>query len=128
MTRGPPHLPPHRHASTTSHPSSSSATARRRRRAAGAGLLLDIAARRAGLQEFYDTHGDHWRGELHDGRLGRRTAPGDEPLRTRARLVARIVTTGLVLRQDLAITVGRPDLAEPVGPSAGFQTKTTLSS
>ena len=65
------------------------------------------------LQEFYDTFGDHWRGELHDGRLGFRPTPGEEHLRTRARLVARIVTTGLVLRQALAVTVGRPDLAEP---------------
>lgn len=66
-----------------------------------------------GLQAFYDRHGDHWRGERHEGRLGRRLTPGDEHLRTRAGLVARIVTTGLVLRQALAATVGRPDLAEP---------------
>ena len=67
-----------------------------------------------GLQAFYDEHGDHWRGELHEGRLGRRLTPGDEHLRARARLVARIVTTGQVLRKALADTVGRPDLAEPV--------------
>lgn len=68
------------------------------------------------LQEFYDTHGDHWRGELHDGRVGFRATPGEEHLRTRARLVARIVTTGLVLRQALADTGGRPDLADPSTP------------
>ena len=71
-----------------------------------------------GLQAFYDQHGDHWRGELHEGRLGRRATPGDEHLQTRARLVARIVTTGQVLRKALADTVGRPDLAEPVKSSS----------
>lgn len=67
------------------------------------------------LQAFYDEHGDHWRGERHDGRLGRHDRAGNpvsgptvEQLAGKSRVLARIVTTGMVLRQAITDTVGDP--------------------
>jgi hypothetical protein len=56
----------------------------------------------AKLQQFYDVHGDHWRGERHGGRRGwSGSGPSTEELAARDRAAARIVTTGQVLRTAL---------------------------
>ena len=54
------------------------------------------------LQQWYDQHGDHWRGRLHDPEarwVGE--GPSHADLRDRERLVAEVVTTGAVLREAI---------------------------
>jgi hypothetical protein len=54
------------------------------------------------LQAWYDTHGDHWRGELHGGRRGwSEHRPTTEQLRQRDEWAEQIVTTGQVLRHAM---------------------------
>lgn len=60
----------------------------------------------ATLQRWYDTHGDHWRGLLHDPRarwVGAGPSPTD--LQERERLIAQVHTTGRVLREVIDRTV-----------------------
>jgi len=65
----------------------------------------------ATLQQWYDQHGDHWRGERHGGRRGwSGSAPSQADLAARNRAAARIVTTGQVLREALQRAVS----ADPV--------------
>jgi hypothetical protein len=62
----------------------------------------------AALQRWYDEHGDHWRGRLHDPDarwVGEGPSHADQ--RDRERLVAEVVTTGTVLRE--AIEKSLPD-------------------
>jgi hypothetical protein len=73
------------------------------------------------LQRWYDQHGDHWRGRLHDPEarwVG--VGPSHEDLRRRDALAGEVVTTGRILREAIKRAVGddaenRP--AEP--PSVG---------
>ena len=54
------------------------------------------------LQRWYDEHGDHWRGRLHDPQarwVGE--GPSHADLRDREQLVAEVVTTGTVLREAI---------------------------
>lgn len=64
------------------------------------------------LKAFHTVHGNSWRGQLHGGGLGRRgDGPTPAELRARSRTAGKVITTGMVLREALAVTVGRPDLA-----------------
>ncbi|MEV0732357.1 hypothetical protein [Polymorphospora sp. NPDC050346] len=54
------------------------------------------------LQAWYDLHGDHWRGRLHDPDarwIG--AGPSHSDLSERDRLAAQVVTTGMVLREAI---------------------------
>jgi hypothetical protein len=54
------------------------------------------------LQQWYDQHGDHWRGRLHDEHarwVG--AGPSHADLRARDELIGQVVTTGDVLRKVL---------------------------
>lgn len=55
------------------------------------------------LQQWYDRHGDHWRGRLHDEHARWTGAgPSHADLRARDELIGQVVTTGDVLRKVLA--------------------------
>lgn len=54
------------------------------------------------LKAWYDTYGDHWRGEQHGGRRGWTGGrPSDKALANRSRWTEQISTTGSVLREAL---------------------------
>ncbi|WP_047892954.1 hypothetical protein [Micromonospora sp. RV43] len=59
------------------------------------------------LQAWYDQHGDHWRGQLHspDARW-RGAGPSHTDLHERELLIARVVTTGKVLREAIECALG----------------------
>lgn len=66
----------------------------------------------AALQRWYDEHGDHWRGRLHDPEarwVGE--GPSHADLRERDRLTREVVTTGTVLREAIekAVPEQHPD-------------------
>lgn len=66
----------------------------------------------AGLQSWYDTHGDHWRGVLHSPDTYRRwtgAGPSRAELAGRERLIGGVHTTGGVLRQAIHRALGTPD-------------------
>lgn len=63
------------------------------------------------LKRWYEKHGDHWRGRLHDPEarwVG--VGPSHEDLRQRDALVGEVVTTGRILREAIKRTIG--DAAE----------------
>ncbi|MFI7074270.1 hypothetical protein [Micromonospora sediminicola] len=63
----------------------------------------------AKLQAWYDQHGDHWRGHLHNPAARWRGAgPSHADLRERELLIGQVITTGKVLRQaiECALTKG----------------------
>ena len=61
----------------------------------------------AKLQAWYDQHGDHWRGKLHNPAAQWRGAgPSHTDLREREQLIAQVVTTGKVLRQAIDRALG----------------------
>ena len=60
------------------------------------------------LQTWYDQFGDHWRGQLHAERPVYAAGPSTADLSERSALVARIHTTGSVLRQAIDRTLTEP--------------------
>ncbi len=64
----------------------------------------------AALQRWYDQHGDHWRGRLHDPEarwVG--AGPSHEDLHRREALIGEVVTTGQVLREAIIRAVPATD-------------------
>jgi hypothetical protein len=54
------------------------------------------------LQQWYDVHGDHWRGQLHDPNARwTGVGPSHADLRARDELIGQVLTTGDVLRKVL---------------------------
>lgn len=61
----------------------------------------------AQLQVWYDQHGDHWRGQLHDPAAQWHGAgPSHADLNERELLIAQVVTTGDVLREAISRALG----------------------
>lgn len=59
------------------------------------------------LEQWYDRHGDHWRGIRHDEHarwVGE--GPSHADMRARDKLHDKVVTTGAVLRKALDVTLG----------------------
>ena len=62
------------------------------------------------LQGWYDTHGDHWRGQLHDENArGSGAGPSRADLAERERLIAGVHTTAGVLREAIRRALGEAE-------------------
>ena len=61
----------------------------------------------AELQRWYDRHGDHWRGQLHNPQARYRgIGPSPADLGQREELIAQVYTTGRVLREAIDRALG----------------------